>query len=122
MFLFRLLYFSCKIHLLVVFIINSINIEKVHNILYLINNNLIKRLTEIPPTTEVVGFLSEVIMKKRNYKEMSNSELKLQIESLRNIFESKKNMLKNICEEMGEVEKEYLNATHELKIRKNILL
>lgn len=60
-------------------------------------------------------------MKKRNYKEMSNSELKLQIESLRNIFESKKNMLKNICEEMGEVEKEYLDATHELKIRKNIL-
>ena len=46
-------------------------------------------------------------MEKRNYKEMSNSELKLQIESLRNIFESKKNML---------------NATHELKIRKNILL
>ena len=95
--------------------------KKVHSILYLINNNLIKRLTEIPPTTEVVGFLSEVIMKKRNYKEMSNSELKLQIESLRNIFESKKNMLKNICEEMGEVEKEYLDATHELKIRKNIL-
>ena len=61
-------------------------------------------------------------MEKRNYKEMSNSELKLQIESLRNIFESKKNMLKNICEEMGEVEKEYLNAPHELKIRKNILL
>ena len=61
-------------------------------------------------------------MEKRNYKEMSNSELKLQIESLRNIFESKKNMLKNICEEMGKVEKEYLNATHELKIRKNILL
>ena len=61
-------------------------------------------------------------MEKRNYKEMSNSELKLQIESLRNIFESKKNMLKNICEEMGEVEKEYLDATHELKIRKNILL
>ena len=61
-------------------------------------------------------------MEKRNYKEMSNSELKLQIESLRNIFESKKNMLKNICEEMGEVEKEYLNASQELKIRKNILL
>ena len=49
-------------------------------------------------------------MEKRNYKEMSNSELKLQIESLRNIFESKKNMLRNICEEMGEVEKEYLDA------------
>ena len=60
-------------------------------------------------------------MEKRNYKEMSNSELKLQIESLRNIFESKKNMLRNICEEMGEVEKEYLAAAHELEIRKNIL-
>ena len=60
-------------------------------------------------------------MEKRNYTEMSNSELKLQIESLRNIFESKKNMLRNICEEMGEVEKEYLDATHELEIRKNIL-
>jgi hypothetical protein len=60
-------------------------------------------------------------MEKRNYKEMSNSELKLQIESLRNIFESKKNMLRNICEEMGEVEKEYLDATHELEVRKNIL-
>ena len=53
---------------------------------------------------------------------MRNSELKVQIESLRKIIERKKNMLKNICEEMGEVEKEYLNATHELKIRKNILL
>ena len=63
MLLLRLLYFGCKIHLLIVFIINSINIKKVHNILYLINNNLIKRLTEIPPTTEVVGFLSENFMK-----------------------------------------------------------
>ena len=67
------------------------------------------------------SFLAKIYMKKRNYKEMSNSELKLQIESLRNIFESKKNMLKNICEEMGEVEKEYLSAAHELEIRKNIL-
>ena len=30
-------------------------------------------------------------------------------------------MLRNICEEMGEVEKEYLDATHELEVRKNIL-
>ena len=30
-------------------------------------------------------------------------------------------MLRDICEEMGEVEKEYLDAAHELKIRKNIL-
>ena len=44
---------------------------------------------------------------KMNYSEMSNSELQLQIETLRNMFESKKNTLKNICEEMGDIEKEY---------------
>ena len=61
-------------------------------------------------------------MGKKNYSEMSNSELKLQIESLTNMFESKKNMLKNICEEMGEIEKEYLKVTRELDIRKNMFL
>ena len=59
-------------------------------------------------------------MEKIDYSSMSNSELKLQMESLRNIFESKKNMLRNICEEMGEIEKEYLKVTHELEIRKNV--
>jgi hypothetical protein len=61
-------------------------------------------------------------MGKKNYSEMSNSELKLQIESLTNMFESKKNMLKKICEEMGEIEKEYLKASRELDIRKNMFL
>lgn len=56
------------------------------------------------------------------YNELSNSEIKLHIESLKNIFESKKNQLKKICEEMAEVEKEYLAATHELNIRKNMFL
>ena len=59
---------------------------------------------------------------KTNYTELSNSELKLQIETLKNIFESKKNELKRICEEMAEVEKEYLKATHELDVRKNLYL
>lgn len=61
-------------------------------------------------------------MEKIKYNEMSNSELKLQIESLKNMFESKKNMLRNICEEMGEIEKSYMKATHELEKRKNIYL
>ena len=61
-------------------------------------------------------------MEKIDYSSMSNSELKLQMESLRNIFESKKNMLRNICEEMGEIEKEYLKVTHELEIRRNLYL
>lgn len=59
-------------------------------------------------------------MKKVKCSEMSNSELKLYIESLKNIFESKKIELKRICEEMGDVEKEYLSANRELEIRRNI--
>lgn len=60
-------------------------------------------------------------MEMKKYSEMNNSELKLQIESLRNMFESKKNMLKVICEDMGKIEKEYLKASHELDMRKNLL-
>lgn len=59
---------------------------------------------------------------KTNYTEMNNSELKLQIESFKNIFESKKNALKKICEEMSEIEKEYLKAIHELDKRKNLYI
>lgn len=61
-------------------------------------------------------------MMKMNYSEMSNSELQLQIETLRNMFESKKNTLKNICEEMGDIEKEYFKVLHELNIRKNLYI
>lgn len=59
-------------------------------------------------------------MEKKKYNEMSNSELKLEIESLKNMFESKKIVLKDICEDMAEIEREYLTATNELNIRKNI--
>lgn len=53
---------------------------------------------------------------------MSNSELKIYLETLKNSFERKKTELSKICEEMGEIEKEYLSVTHELEIRKNIHL
>lgn len=61
-------------------------------------------------------------MMKMNYSEMSNSELRLQIEKLRNMFESKRNTLKNICEEMNDIEKEYFRVVHELNIRKNLYI
>ena len=61
-------------------------------------------------------------MKKINYNELSNTEIKLRIEVLENSFESKKNELIKICEEMNNIEKEYLEAKHELEIRKNIYL
>jgi hypothetical protein len=59
---------------------------------------------------------------KMNYSEMSNSELRLQIEKLRNMFENKRNTLKNICEEMNDIEKEYFKVVHELNIRKNLYI
>lgn len=61
-------------------------------------------------------------MEKKDCTNMSNSELKIYIETLRNSFEGKKSSLKKICEEMGDIEKEYLSAMHELEIRKNIYL
>ena len=61
-------------------------------------------------------------MNKVNYNEMSNSEIKMRIETLKNEFESKKIKLRQICEEMGELEKEYLEANNELSVRKNIYL
>ena len=59
-------------------------------------------------------------MEKKDYSALSNSELKIHIETLRNLFESKKRELKEICEEMGKIENEYIKATHEIEIRKNI--
>jgi hypothetical protein len=61
-------------------------------------------------------------MEKKDCKILSNVELKLYLEVLNNSFEGKKQQLTKICEEMGEIEKEYLNAKHELEIRKNIYL
>jgi hypothetical protein len=61
-------------------------------------------------------------MIKENFKEMSNSEIKLYIENLRNEFEGKKLKLKEICDEMDEIEREYLHATKELEIRRNLYI
>lgn len=61
-------------------------------------------------------------MIKENFKEMSNSEIKLYIENLRNEFEGKKLKLKEICDEMDDIEHEYLNATKELEIRRNLYI
>ena len=61
-------------------------------------------------------------MEKIKYNELSNTEIKLRIEVLENSFENKKNELIKLCEEMNNIEKEYLEAKHELEIRKNIYL
>ena len=61
-------------------------------------------------------------MKKENYNNMSNSELKLAIETLSNEFEAKKTQLVKICEEMDGIEKKYLAVKHELDNRKNLYI
>lgn len=61
------------------------------------------------------------MMEKKKCSELSNSEIKLYMETLSNMFENKKNELTKICEDMEEIENEYLSAKRELDIRKNIL-
>ena len=59
-------------------------------------------------------------MSNIKYQEMSNTEIKLCIKTLENLFESKKRELINTSEELDKLEKDYLSAKHELEIRKNI--
>lgn len=61
-------------------------------------------------------------MEKIKYNELSNAEIKLRIESLKNEFESKKSELVKICEKMESIEREYLEAQHEMEIRKNLYI
>jgi hypothetical protein len=62
------------------------------------------------------------MMSKVKYSDLSNSELKILIETFKNEFEGKKIKLKEICEEMANIEKQYIDAVNELNIRKNIYL
>lgn len=57
-----------------------------------------------------------------NYSEMSNTELKLCLETLTQEFESKKTELISICESMDKIEKKYIKAKQELEIRKNLYI
>lgn len=59
---------------------------------------------------------------KIKYQELSNIDIKIRIETLKNLFENKKNSLIKICEEMKNIEKEYLEAMHEMETRKNLFL
>jgi uncharacterized protein involved in exopolysaccharide biosynthesis len=61
-------------------------------------------------------------MEAKDTSKMSNSELKLYLTSLENKFEAKKAKLKEMCEELEDIQFEYSNAQNELKIRKNIYL
>ena len=60
------------------------------------------------------------MFEKKDAKELSNSELKIYLKTHEDSFEAKKIELRAICEEMDAIEKEYLDAKHQLEIRRNI--
>lgn len=59
-------------------------------------------------------------MEKKDCTEMSNNDIKLYLISLENEFEAKKKHIKQLCDELVELEQEYQQATNELNIRKTV--
>lgn len=56
------------------------------------------------------------------YQNMSNAEIKLEIERLTNEFDAKKRKLVDLCDEMTKIEQQYMLAKKELDLRKNIFI
>lgn len=59
-------------------------------------------------------------MDRTDYSNMSNSELKLCIETLQNEFDAKKSELIKLCEEIENIQKRYNDANREINGRKNV--
>ena len=59
-------------------------------------------------------------METKKCSELSNSEIKEYLLTLENEFEAKKAKLREICEELKEIENAYIDAQNEIKIRKTI--
>lgn len=56
-------------------------------------------------------------MGKRNFKEMSNSEIKIEMRNLENLYENKKMKVVALINELKELDDEYINAKEELNNR-----
>lgn len=59
-------------------------------------------------------------MDRTDYNNMSNTELKLCIETISNEFEAKKSELVKLCEELMEIQNRYNDADREINSRKNV--
>lgn len=59
-------------------------------------------------------------MDRTDYNNMSNTELKLCIETLENEFEAKKSKLVKLCEEIEDIQTKYNDAKREINSRKNV--
>lgn len=51
---------------------------------------------------------------------MSNVEIKQYLLTLENEFEAKKAKVKEMCEELKEIEEEYIKAQNEMNLRKTV--
>ena len=60
-------------------------------------------------------------MEKINYKEMSNSELKLEQKKLTDKYEVTKTKIIELYKELEELDKEYIKIEGEIKLRKSIV-
>jgi len=56
-------------------------------------------------------------MGKRNFKEMSNNEIKIEMRNLENLYENKKMKVVALINELKELDDEYINAKEELNNR-----
>ena len=65
-------------------------------------------------------FIIENNLKMEDYSKMSNTELKLKINSLIDEFEAKKTEIIKKCKELEAIQAEYDAVNSELDLRKNI--
>lgn len=59
-------------------------------------------------------------MDRTDYNNMTNSELKLAMETLQNEFDIKKSEMLKLCEEIEQIQKKYNAINGEINLRKNI--
>lgn len=59
-------------------------------------------------------------MEPRKCSDMSNVEIKQYLLTLENEFEAKKAKVKEMCEELKEIEEEYIKAQNEMNLRKTV--
>lgn len=59
-------------------------------------------------------------MDRTDYNNMSNTELKLCIETLQNEFDVKKNEIVKLCSELENIQRKYNEINAEINLRKNI--
>lgn len=57
-----------------------------------------------------------------NFSEMSNADIKLRLKTLEDLFDVKRKEIMKICDEMKELENEYVSGKNELELRKNVIV